>query len=421
MKNKDTRYFYLEHKIRLLPMLEIISDMLQEGESRDVLIRILQRMHRDNKWLEGKGKENKMMLVFLSAFKPYVEEIVENLESDKGFNEAYSIEERIAFMKSRDYKYREESMKQMISYVEDIWKIKCRQYEQSLPTVKEKALKSSTVKFFFQANLHEGNKCLQEKKYGEAIDAYSKELEIDATCVKAYSGRGLAFYYLRKYERSIRDYDEAIKINPYDERLYNNRGLSCYHAGRKREAIKDYSCAIEIAPNFTIAYNNRGNAYSDLQRYVEACDDYTKAIQIDPKYSSAYYNRGMGFLDLAQFEHAIEDFDIAMKLNPRDINIHNNKGVALSELKKYEEAKLSFDKAININSSFIDAYNNRGEVLIQLGLYEEALIDFDKTLELNKKYVEAYKNKAHVFTKLGKDFLAAECMERYNRLKGSIC
>ena len=73
--------------------------------------------------------------------------------------------------------------------------------------------------------------------------------------------------FLGKIEEAIEDYSKAIEINPQYSVAYNNRGLYSliYHLGkafnllgRNHLAHEDYSKAIEINPQCDDAYNNRG-------------------------------------------------------------------------------------------------------------------------------------------------------------------
>ena len=53
-------------------------------------------------------------------------------------------------------------------------------------------------------------------KYQEAIEAYTKAIELDPKYAVAYYGRGLIYVVLGDYRQAIRDYDKAIELDPKD-------------------------------------------------------------------------------------------------------------------------------------------------------------------------------------------------------------
>jgi len=131
----------------------------------------------------------------------------------------------------------------------------------------------------------------------------------------AYNNRGNAYSELKQYEEAIEDYSKAIELNPNDAEAYNNRGTAYDELQHQEEAIGDYSKAIELDPNDAEAYNNRGNAYGELQHQEEAIGDYNKAIELNPNLAVAYLNRGVTQLQTNEdLDKAIDDFKHARDL-----------------------------------------------------------------------------------------------------------
>ena len=100
-----------------------------------------------------------------------------------------------------------------------------------------------------EESYNRGSELLDKGEYDEAIDEFTKAIEIDPNYAEAYNNRGLAYYYTWEYDLAVADYDKAI----------------------------------EIDPDYADAYNNRGNAYADNGQYDLAIADYDRAIEIDPK------------------------------------------------------------------------------------------------------------------------------------------
>jgi tetratricopeptide (TPR) repeat protein len=105
-----------------------------------------------------------------------------------------------------------------------------------------------------------------------------------------YSSKGSTYCDKGEYDQAIQSYTRAIEINPKDADAYFNRGL----AHSKKEdygwAVSDFTMAIEIKPKDAEAYYNRGNVRAKKGEYESARRDYSKAIEINPGNADARNN-----------------------------------------------------------------------------------------------------------------------------------
>jgi len=113
--------------------------------------------------------------------------------------------------------------------------------------------------------LKEGEAHSSAKRYGEALAAYDRAIQLDPSYALAYNNRGYAYYNLKEYHRAIADYDRAIQLDPNYALAYNNRGYAYHNLKEYQRAIADFDRAIQLDPNHTLAKNNREEAYRLLQ------------------------------------------------------------------------------------------------------------------------------------------------------------
>ncbi len=267
------------------------------------------------------------------------------------------------------------------------------------------------------------------KNYKDSIKDYSKCIELDSQNYITYYNQGISYDDLSKIEekkenlkKAIENYSKSIELNPEYADVYNNRGNSYSDLGEKRKAIEDYNKAIELNPEYAIAYNNRGNRYSELGEKGKAIEDYNKAIELNPEYAMAYNNRGNSYSDLGEKRKAIEDYNKAIELNPEYTDAYNNRGNRYGDLGETGKAIEDYNKAIELNPEYVMAYNNRGNRYSDLGEEEKAIGDYNKAIELNPEYALAYYNRGICYKKLGetkkaeKDFQkAAELDLKYKK------
>ena len=224
--------------------------------------------------------------------------------------------------------------------------------------------------------IRRGNRAYEEGRQQDAVDEYSKAIEIYPKNAVAYNNRGIVYYELGYYEKAIKDYDKAIEVDPNYAAAYTNRGIVFYELGQYEKAINDYDKAIELDSNCAGAYNNRGNVYSELRQYEKSIKDYDKAIELDFNDAKAYNNRGNVYDELGQHEKAIKDHDKAIELAPNDAVAYTNRGIVYENIKKYAEAIEDYARAIQLNPEYKNAYLSRARVYSAIG--EEALAEADR-------------------------------------------
>ena len=60
----------------------------------------------------------------------------------------------------------------------------------------------------------QGNKALQEERYGDAIDLYSQAIELDSTNHIFFSNRSAAFAKKGEYEKALNDAKKTVELKP---------------------------------------------------------------------------------------------------------------------------------------------------------------------------------------------------------------
>jgi len=119
-------------------------------------------------------------------------------------------------------------------------------------------------------------------KQDQAIEEFTKAIEISPRFVDAYLFRGLSYDVRRQYDQAIKEFTKAIEINPRNAKAYNTRGFTYRKMDLYDLAIKDYTKSIEINPSDVTTYINRGLVYDNKGQRDQAVKDYTKAIEINP-------------------------------------------------------------------------------------------------------------------------------------------
>ena len=172
----------------------------------------------------------------------------------------------------------------------------------------------------------------KQKEYKEAIDHYTKAIQLKSDFPEAYHNRGITYCHIKEFDLAIKDFNMALALNSNDVDSYNNRGVVYYDKGDFEKAIKDFDTAIHLNPNYAEAFNNRGSAYTDKDDLNLAIQDLDTAIHLNPNYTEAFNNRGNAYREIGNFDQAIKDYRKAIELDLNNTTAHSNLYTALEDL-----------------------------------------------------------------------------------------
>ena len=90
------------------------------------------------------------------------------------------------------------------------------------------------------AHKAEGNKALGEKRYDDAIDSYTKAIEINGNDHVFWSNRSAAYLSKGDAENALEDATKCIKLNPSFAKGYSRKGAALHQLRDYDEAIQAY-------------------------------------------------------------------------------------------------------------------------------------------------------------------------------------
>lgn len=144
----------------------------------------------------------------------------------------------------------------------------------------------------------DGSKLLAQGKFNEAIDKFSKSIDL-----KKHDSQG---YILRA---------SAYLLKGMDEEKTSGKGSG---KGSFSKGIKDLDKVIkDIDSELTMTYLIRGQLYNASGEYQKAEADYNKTVKLNSKLVLAYIYRSLNYISQSNTDKANEDCKIANSLNPK--------------------------------------------------------------------------------------------------------
>lgn len=173
--------------------------------------------------------------------------------------------------------------------------------------------------------------------FTEALDDFTRVIELDPAFVMAYFNRAVVRYKQLEYNLANQTSENTVLDNPATMSLDLFTGKKSFRpqqntirpsvlkddkrAYQHEMIVHDYDRVIKLNPDFVYAYFNRGNLRCAQRDYRAAVLDYNEAIKRDPDFAEAYFNRGLTRLYLGDTERGIADLSKAGELGI--INAYN--------------------------------------------------------------------------------------------------
>lgn len=115
-------------------------------------------------------------------------------------------------------------------------------------------------------------KAVQEKRYGDAVEAFDRVLAANPRNAQARFQRAWSLAQAGREDDAIRAFAEMAQDFPELPEPHNNLALLYAKRGDLKRAEAELQLAIEARPDFALAYTNLGDVYRRLaeQAYAEA-------------------------------------------------------------------------------------------------------------------------------------------------------
>ena len=97
--------------------------------------------------------------------------------------------------------------------------------------------------------LAEGSNLVNNEKYNQAIDVFSKAIELDPLWAEAWNKRATVLYLSGEFEKSQNDIDKVLELEKRHFGALAGQGLVNIHLKNYEKAIESYERAKEIYPS----------------------------------------------------------------------------------------------------------------------------------------------------------------------------
>lgn len=162
----------------------------------------------------------------------------------------------------------------------------------------------------------EGMKLMRPGKYPDAIDRFTRVLNISPQRAEAYLERGNAHRSLVEPDAALADFQAAADLNPTLAEAHAGIAMIYVERNDQRHALEELNKSLSIQPNIE-AYYQRGLILDAQGEHKKAIDDYDLAIAVARDAPYMYRARAMAKQSLGDLEGAHADRTTAAQIEGR--------------------------------------------------------------------------------------------------------
>jgi tetratricopeptide (TPR) repeat protein len=162
----------------------------------------------------------------------------------------------------------------------------------------------------------------EKRNFDEVIEASNLLLETNPKDISPhFNNIGYALLQKKKYHEAIDYFTRAIDIDPYWDYPFNNRGYCLLQLGDIENAFIDLHHSFEMNPDNSFAWRNMGAYFLKINELDKAVKHFEKAEKIDPKTELIYFYLGQTYLKLGNMDKSIKFFNKSKELNEHNDSI----------------------------------------------------------------------------------------------------
>jgi len=193
--------------------------------------------------------------------------------------------------------------------------------------------------------LERGKAYLLLQQMEDAVDDFTRALNMDDSLDSGYFGRGMALGRLGRLETGIADLTIFLQRNPQSSIGYTKRGVRHIWNNDFDSAIKDLSKAVALDDGNAEAHDDLGVALAQTGKLAESVSHFIRAKAIDPSYQKAHHNLAMVYYMSGDPARALRAVNDALRLEPDTKNTLLLKASILKEMGRDDEATPILGKA----------------------------------------------------------------------------
>lgn len=270
--------------------------------------------------------------------------------------------------------------------------------------------------------LNDGDTFFAEKKYEEAIFAYSQALDESNYSTSELNGdiyykRSKSFYLILNYPQAEQDILKAIEENDEIGEYYNHYGDIHHTLTNWDLAIDNYNEAEDLGCNQPELYLKRGLSYIKLDKINKALKDLTKYYQSSPDSIGIAEICGNIYFNNGDYKEAYDYFKSYCNYSYANNKVLEKFSLCASKVEKYQEVLSATDTLIKRSIISSAIFELKGEALLKSNQPHQAIEALDSSINIDNNNDVALELRSEAYNKVGDVESEMQDIYRYKTLR----
>jgi len=225
-------------------------------------------------------------------------------------------------------------------------------------------------------HVHKQNQLLQQ-----AIDDYTRSLQIEPHLAEALINRGYVRNDMQDAQAATKDFDQALKLVPNSGTAHLGLAFSDLQLHRSRPALTEVEIAEKTIGESGATHMARATAYRQMRVLDKAEKEYRLALKMAPDDLKLHMALADTLYHARHYNDAIAELENALSLSPDDPLIYADLAASHAQLRHRNETFRYIEAAEKESNGQSGIYMATGEALMTLGDRNAAMDRFTRALE----------------------------------------
>lgn len=194
--------------------------------------------------------------------------------------------------------------------------------------------------------------------FEEAVDAFTKALELDPKMQVAQRNLEIAYFNTGYYDRRVAELRDRLRLKPDDREARWELGRAFALLGQPEDAIPEFQALLALRPGDVGTMIQLGLAEKAAGRLGVALSWFRTALGRDPQSGLLHFYVGEVLYNQGAFEDALASLQRSIQLNPDHPDAHFLLSFVLGDMGRHDEAQKASKRAVQLNPALSRAQAN---------------------------------------------------------------
>jgi tetratricopeptide (TPR) repeat protein len=215
----------------------------------------------------------------------------------------------------------------------------------------------------------------------EALNDYTRALELDPKIAEGYVNRGFVLNDLRQPIRAAKDFQTALQMQSDYGEAHLGLAFSDLQLHRSKPALRQLDAAQKILGKSHAWHLARAEAFRQEQDFIHAEPEYRVALEEAPNDLTTQLAYADTLFRLRRYPQSLSALDIAQKLSATDARVYATRAQVHAKMGSREDALHDIQLAEQYGKGDVDILMASGAALLSMGDESAALQRFARALD----------------------------------------